>query len=80
MEVLMSNDLQSLYKLMQSELAKELLRKITSGEASAADLNVARQLLKDNNIDAVPKAGDPLHNLVHTLPFTGDDEDGPYRN
>jgi hypothetical protein len=30
------------------ELAKELLRRIKSGEASATDLNVARQFLKDN--------------------------------
>ena len=31
-------------------LAKELTDKITSGEAKAGDLNVARQFLKDNGI------------------------------
>lgn len=67
---------------MQLELAKALLAKVRSGEATAADLNVARQLLKDNSITSVPTPGDPMDNLVHALPFTGDeDEDVPtYRN
>jgi len=86
MEVLMSK-LDSIFREMQMEMAKALLVKIKSGEATAAELNVARQLLKDNNIDTVPKEGDPMHNLVHTLPFTGDDDEDrppvaerPYRN
>jgi len=34
-------------------LADALLKLITSGEAKAADLNVARQFLKDNNLSAL---------------------------
>ena len=50
-------------------LAKELTDKITSGEAKAGDLNVARQFLKDNNIDAVPVDNSPLKKLLDELPF-----------
>ncbi len=35
-------------------LAKELTDKITSGEAKAGDLNVARQFLKDNGVECLP--------------------------
>lgn len=46
----------------------------------ASTLNVIRQFLKDNQIDAVAKAGSPLGKLADSLPFTGvptaDDEDG----
>tara|TARA_R100000458_G_C8232979_1_gene214129 strand:- start:739 stop:951 length:213 start_codon:yes stop_codon:yes gene_type:complete len=57
--------LQTLFNLM----AEELVRKIVSGEASSADLSVARQFLKDNGIDASLEASDPLLNLAKTLPF-----------
>jgi hypothetical protein len=68
------NDLEKLLGSLHSELAKTLLAKVRSGEATAADLNVARQFLKDNNIDALPKDSEPLKNLVHELPFTGDED------
>lgn len=45
---------------------------------SASDLNVARQFLKDNGIEAVRKSGSPLDGLAGTLPdFDEEDEDGP---
>ena len=44
---------------LSTTLAQELLDRINSGEAGAADLNVARQLLKDNNITVVPQAEHP---------------------
>jgi|TARA_R110000851_G_scaffold185702_1_gene334960 hypothetical protein len=50
-------------------LAKDLVRRIASGEATSADLSVARQFLKDNGIDASLEQSDPLLNLVKTLPF-----------
>jgi hypothetical protein len=56
-------------------LAQQLLSMIRGGDASAAVLNVARQFLKDNNIDADAKAGSPMKALEETL---GDfDEDDP---
>lgn len=72
------SSLEKLLEEMHVEVAKGLLLRIKSGEATAADFNVARQLLKDNNITSVPKPGDPLNNLVHTLPFTGEDDDTSY--
>lgn len=62
-------------------LAKELARRIEDGSATAADLSVARQMLKDNNIDSTPAAGSPLANLRDSLPFPSVDaaaEDAAY--
>ena len=50
----------------------EMKKKLESGDVSSADLNVIRQFLKDNGINAVPAAGSPLGELkdtVETLDF-----------
>lgn len=70
----MTSTIDKLLADMHLDLTKALLQKIKSGEATAADLSVARQMLKDNHITSVPKTGDPLHALTHALPFTGDDD------
>ena len=49
-------------------LAKELLGKIKSGEAKAGDLNVARQFLKDNGVECIPVADNPMAELMNNLP------------
>lgn len=54
---------------LHTGLAKDLLAKIESGEATAADLSVARQFLKDNGIDSLAFAESPLTNLATVLPF-----------
>lgn len=56
-------------------LAADLARRIENGEASAADLAVARQFLKDNGIDADKGSNEGLNKLTDTLP-TFDDDDG----
>jgi len=61
-------------------LAQALLDKIRTGEATAADLNVARQYLKDNNVTSAPLPGSPMSNLVRELPFTGDESTPRFRN
>ena len=53
-------------------LAEKLLEKVKDPECKSADLNVARQFLKDNNIDAVPVEGSPLDNLIEELPFNNE--------
>lgn len=68
-------DLNKLLADMHLAVTEELLRKVRSGEATAADLNVARALLKDNNISAKVVPGSPMGSLVDELPFTGDDPD-----
>lgn len=59
---------------LHEKLANTLLQKVKSGEVTAAELNVARQFLKDNNVDAIPKEGSPLQQLTDSLPFTGDED------
>jgi hypothetical protein len=54
---------------LHGELARQLTARIKSGEATASDLNVARQFLKDNGIDAVPREASPLTELAKSLPF-----------
>ena len=50
--------------------------RVKDPEAKSSDLNVARQFLKDNGIDALPAEGSPLSDLVRTLPdFTDADFD-----
>jgi len=70
----MMND--EILKQIHNALCSDLLNKIQSGEASSADLSVARQFLKDNGIDCAAGEGTPLHNLALSLPF---DEDGNQR-
>jgi hypothetical protein len=54
-------------------LAQKLLDKIISDEVKSADLNVARQFLKDNNIDCIPKSGNAVSKLAEELPFKIED-------
>lgn len=64
----MSEKLKELHEV----LATELLKRVKDTDAKSSDLNVARQFLKDNNIDAVPVEDSPLKKLMEELPF--DDE------
>ena len=59
--------------LLNKTPAENLLLRIQDPEAKSSDLNVARQFLKDNGIDAVPVEGSPLSDLVATLPDFSDD-------
>lgn len=52
----------------------ELLNKILSGEASPSDLNVARQLLRDNDYTVQARRGTPLFQLSEALPFVDPDQ------
>lgn len=60
---------------LHSETAKTLLDRIKTGDATAADLSVARQFLKDNGIDSVAFKDSPVSNLAAVLPF--DDPEKP---
>lgn len=54
---------------IHTALAKDLLARIESGEATATDLNVARQFLKDNGIDCAPDVSAPMLNLAKIMPY-----------
>ena len=57
---------------LHKTLAENLPLRIKDPEAKSSDLNVTRQFLKDNGIDAVPVEGLPLSDLVRTLPDFSD--------
>ena len=59
---------QALEELMIG-LLQALLVKVRSKEVTAAELNVARQLLKDSNVEALSHEGTPLRELIDELPF-----------
>jgi len=56
-------------KELHERLAERLLERIKEKDVKASDLNVARQFLRDNNIDCVPVEGSPLQQLADELPF-----------
>lgn len=62
--------LDQLLEELHSEIAKTLLERIKTGEATAADLSVARQFLKDNGIDSIAFKDSPVSNLAAVLPFS----------
>lgn len=70
-----SSELDTLVDLLHTELAKELLARIRSGEAPAAVLKEAREFLKDNGVQANPATNKGIKELTDALPF---DEDGPW--
>ena len=53
-------------------LASILLERIRDPECKSAELNVARQFLKDNDITAIPTDDNALAQLLEDLPFTED--------
>lgn len=56
---------------LHGEVAKGLLAKIRSGEATAAEYAQAIKLLKDNGIEAIATPSNPLGQLAAVLPFAG---------
>ena len=59
---------------LHTELANKLLEKVRDEDCKASDLNVARQFLKDNGIEALPVDNSPLKSLVDELPFSDEEE------
>ena len=65
----MGNDKKlELLQNLHTVLIENLLDKVKSGEAKPGDLNVARQLLKDNGIECIPTANNPMEDLMSNLP------------
>ena len=56
-------------KELHAVLAEKLLEKVQDPDCTAGFLNVARQFLRDNGIDAVPTEGSSLQRLAEELPF-----------
>lgn len=66
---------QDILAQIHKAMADDLLLKVKSGEATAAELNVARQFLRDNNINTIPTKENGLEDLHKALPFVGEVDD-----
>lgn len=56
-----------LLEFLHEEVAKHLLAKLRSGEATAADVSAAIKFLKDNGIEAMVTKGSPVGDLLEGL-------------
>lgn len=60
----------SVAEQLHDALGLELLKRVRTGRATAADLSVARQFLRDNGVEArKPGEHEVLQGLADTLPF-----------
>ena len=65
----MSKAPQETLETLHARVATELLHRITTGEASSADISNAIKFLKDNGIEGLPIQDSPLGALAGILPF-----------
>ena len=72
------SDRNDLLESLFDKTIEALLDRVKSGEASASELNVARQMLKDNGIEAIATPSNPLGSLASQLPVFSDDEKDKY--
>lgn len=63
---------------LHNEVAKQLLERVKSGAASAADISNAIKFLKDNGIEADAVPGSPTESLARQFPSFNDDQDGDH--
>jgi len=64
--------------ILHRALAEDLITRIQSGNATAAELNVARQFLKDNGVDSLlTEAEQPVLRLAAIVPFQDPDLEEP---
>lgn len=61
---------------LHTAVAEDLHRRITDGEASAAELSVAVKFLKDNHIDGIPTDQNALGALLEGMPDFEEDANG----
>ena len=55
---------------LHDRVARDLLQKVKSGEATASELSVATKFLKDNGaVHEVVTSESPMANLLEALPF-----------
>ena len=64
---------EDLLAALHTAVAEDLHRRITDGEASAAELSVAVKFLKDNHIDSVPTDDNAIGALLDGMPDFEDD-------
>ncbi|WP_422048055.1 hypothetical protein [Shimia sp.] len=68
----MSRATEELLASLHGLLTQEFIRKISSGEASSADLSAAAKFLKDNGIDCVARDNEGIQSLAEAMSFPVD--------
>jgi len=74
----MADDLEGAARLLLEATFQDLLRKVQGGEATASDLNVARQLLKDNGIELQVAKNDAASALLARIKTEDEEEAHQY--
>lgn len=69
---MLNSEINKVLEELHAATAKDLLRRIKSGEASPAEITAALKMLKDNGIEAIPTAENPLGALADQLPEFND--------
>lgn len=69
-----NSKIQGLLEELHMEVAKDLLKRVKSGEATPGEINAALKMLKDNGIEAIPTPENPLGQLAEQLPTFTDEE------
>lgn len=59
---------ETLMEVLHGKLVEELISRIAEGRASPSDLNVARQMLKDNNISCDGPRSPQMNRLMDNMP------------
>lgn len=72
----MSRASEQILAALHDAVAKDLLTRVASGEASAQELSAAIKFLKDNGIEALADEGSPLGKLAASLPTFDDEHEG----
>lgn len=70
----MDKSIQHILEELHIETAKDLLKRIKSGEATPGEISAALKMLKDNGIEAIPTPENPLGQLADSLPQFTDEE------
>lgn len=59
---------EELLGLLHDAVAQDLIKRIQSGDATAAEIGAAIKFLKDNNIEAIATENSKLKDLSESLP------------
>lgn len=65
----MNDPIKETLEELHLEAIRLLLKRVKSGEATAADLAVARNILRDSNIQCLPRANPEMLQLADSIPF-----------
>ena len=65
--------IQKLLEDLHSTVAKELLSRVKSGEATAAEFSAAIKFLKDNGIECIATPDNPIGSLAASMPVFCDE-------